>query len=250
MSTLLEQVAQPRIEYKPPVRKTVIPSGRHVGDYDNCPDCGVFKAKTSAKCITCYTNHLHPPTDPSPYTVEGQPARRLPLTKEMYSFVDESLYEFLARWRFWAQICDGRPYAMTTCVFTDLDGVERRDEIKLHDIILGTSSSLRVDHANRDTLDNRFSNLRPGCTARENSANRKMKLGKSGYIGVWPDGKAFSVFISGTKRRKYVGRFPTALEGAVARDIAALEAYGEFAVLNFPDRIDEYRKRLTALSQG
>lgn len=248
MPDLMKQVAQPRIEYKPPFRKIVIPSKKRAKDYNQCPDCGVFKMKTSAKCITCCTNHLHPQEDENVYEIEGTLARRIPLTKGMYSFVDEFLYGFLMRWRFWAQICDGRPYAMTVCVFTDPNGKERREEIKLHDIVLGTPSSLIVDHANRNTLDNRKNNLRPNCTAQQNSANRAMRVGKSGYIGVWPTRMAFSAFVSGKNGREYVGNFRTAIDAAIARDRAAVKNYGPFAVLNFPERIEEYRKELDAIN--
>ena len=54
----------------------------------------------------------------------------------------------------------------------------------LHEFIMGKCPDHRIDHINRDPLDNRKHNLRY-ATAQENSRNRSIqKNNKSGYVGV------------------------------------------------------------------
>jgi hypothetical protein len=234
MPDLNEQVVQPRIEYKPIPRKICIPPARRIGEYNRCPDCDSYKKKAAAKC---------PPEDLEIYEIESTPARRIPLTRGLYSFVDSDLYASLTRWQLCIDICDGRFYASGRCRFVDLDGVEKTARIRLHDIILGTPSSCFVDHWNRNTLDNRRLNLRP-CTSRQNVFNAKRQIGVSGYIGTWPSGNRWSAYLKADGIRRYLGTFDTAIEAAIARDLAAVRYHGEFAVLNFPERIEEYRAEL------
>lgn len=245
MPNLFEQAAQPRIEYRPIPRKICAPSARRIGEYDHCPDCGSYKMKVAGKCQYCWSAHLHPPEDQGIYEIEGEPSRRIPLIRGLYALVDVTKYDSLRRWTLCIDVCDGRFYASSRCQFIDLDGIEKTARVKLHDIILGTPRSSFVDHWNRNTLDNRWSNLR-ACTSRENAFNTLRSVGVSGYIGVWPSHKRWVSFLKADEKRHYLGTFDTAIEGAVARDIAALKYHGEFAVLNFPEHIEEYRRELEA----
>lgn len=96
-----------------------------------------------------------------------------------------------------------------------------------------------VDHRNRDRLDNRRSNLRPATVA-QNSANKsRYSNNTSGYKGVTESesgGKPRWVARAGIHgKRVYLGFFKSAEEAARAYDKAMLDAYGEFAALNFPE---------------
>jgi hypothetical protein len=55
--------------------------------------------------------------------------------------------------------------------------------IKLHQELLKPIKGQIIDHINRNTLDNRRSNLRM-CSASLNSFNKSCKIGVSGYRGV------------------------------------------------------------------
>lgn len=113
---------------------------------------------------------------------------------------------------------------------------------KIHRVILGVSDkNLCVDHINRNTLDNRRSNLRI-CTYSQNSMNRK-PVGKSKYLGVSfakkrkSNGKEYfyicaNIRVSG--KLKYLGSFKTEEDAALAYDEAAKLYNKEFAYLNFP----------------
>jgi HNH endonuclease/AP2 domain len=60
------------------------------------------------------------------------------------------------------------------------------------------------------------------------------KTNTSGYRGVKQIGKRWSAGIHTSGRRAHLGMFETPEEAARAYDKAALEAYGESAILNFP----------------
>lgn len=93
-----------------------------------------------------------------------------------------------------------------------------------------------VDHINRDTLDNRRANLRIS-TQQQNQGNRKKsKNNSSGYKGVVFNKRLgkWSAFIGYDGKPKYLGLFASPELAAQAYDKAAIEHFGEFALLNFP----------------
>lgn len=119
-----------------------------------------------------------------------------------------------------------------------------RERVYLHRLIigLGPRNNSNVDHKDRDRLNNRRSNLRI-CSNIQNMANVAAKNGKR-YKGVFLDKrkalkKPHSSYISyidaknaGIRKRKYLGRFKTAEQAAVAYNKAAKEIHGEFAFQN------------------
>ena len=135
--------------------------------------------------------------------------------------IDDEDFERVSekRWHF----CRG--YARTR------DGYKH---VYLHQFILGKMEGMQIDHINRNILDNRKSNLR-FVTKAQNSYNRNKREGaQSKYIGVCKS-------VNGPKRRKswralikskLIGYYETEREAALAYDIEALKAYGEYAPLN------------------
>lgn len=81
------------------------------------------------------------------------------------------------------------------------------------------------------------------ATPTQQSCNRHMPRRISIYRGVTFRGKKYQAkltyAIDGIKKNRHVGWCSTALQAALAYDAAAHREYGEFAVLNFPER---YRK--------
>lgn len=111
-----------------------------------------------------------------------------------------------------------------------------------HRIIMKAAIGDYVDHINGDTLDNRKSNLRL-CTNGQNLHNRpRPKSGKEKYKGLQRYARGFRARI-GSERVKYFSNeiFPTEEEAAKFYDLAALELVGEFATLNFPNLLEEYK---------
>lgn len=114
-----------------------------------------------------------------------------------------------------------------------------RDFTYLHKLILIAPKGHVIDHANGDTLDNRFSNLRIATTAQNNmnrcrSQTYKGKALSSKYKGVsWDKSRnKWIVHVSVNNRQKYLGRFVDEIEAAKAYNKAAKQHYGEFARLN------------------
>lgn len=114
-----------------------------------------------------------------------------------------------------------------------------------HRELLGvTDSKIQVDHINRDTLDNRKSNLRICPSGAYNAINRpKQKNNTSGYKGVFlrkDTGRTTPVYraaIRYEQRLISLGHFGDPKEAAKAYDKKAKELFGEFAYLNFPEEI-------------
>lgn len=104
--------------------------------------------------------------------------------------------------------------------------------IKMHRVISKCPDHLQTDHRNRNTLDNRKSNLRI-CKPSQNGQNQKLRVNSStGFKGVK---KYYNKFVAKTTFRGvqiYIGAFKTPQLAAMAYDNFAVTNYGEFACTN------------------
>jgi hypothetical protein len=166
-----------------------------------------------------------------PAKPEGD-ARCIPLTEGYYALVDAADYEVLSQynWRFY------NGYAARQ---------QGRKTIYMHRQIADPPDGMMVDHANRNKRDNRRANLRV-CTRRENILNQASKrTSRSRFKGVeYRKGrdKCFAR-IRFQGKRLWLGTFDDEVEAARAYDRAAVEYFGEFAHLNFPEEWPEERRR-------
>lgn len=109
-----------------------------------------------------------------------------------------------------------------------------RITVYMHQLITG---SRFIDHIDGDPLNNRRSNLRP-ATKSQNGANARKNPGKtSRYKGVFWDRErsGWQAKITVERQQVCLGRFANEEDAALAYDLAAREAFGEFALTNFPD---------------
>jgi hypothetical protein len=107
-------------------------------------------------------------------------------------------------------------------------------QVLLHRFILQVPASQRVDHRNHNGLDNRRLNLRL-ATPTQNDANaRRARNNTSGYRGVsWrKKSNKWTAQIQTDGRLRHLGYFTDPWEAAQAYNAEALEAWGEFALLN------------------
>lgn len=108
----------------------------------------------------------------------------------------------------------------------------------MHRVIMNAPKGLEVDHINGNKLDNRRDNLRL-CTKSENQRNQHTSRGKSRFKGVYSKVGKWQASLTCNSKTVYIGLFSTEEAAARAYDRAALEHFGEFARLNFPEETEK-----------
>jgi hypothetical protein len=161
--------------------------------------------------------------------------KEIPLTQGKVALVDDRDYDALMSIGPWQAFKTSAGFYAARDLRESRTGRLRR--FFMHAVLLGTvATSKWVDHVNGDTLDNRRTNIRRATPA-QNAANRR-KMAGSGckYRGVSWDKvrKKFKATITPLGKQRHLGYYLAEEDAARAYDRAAVEAYGEFAKLNFP----------------
>ena len=151
--------------------------------------------------------------------------KQIALTKGKVALVDDEDFGCLNQFKW--HFCSG--YASRNIT---IDG--KQVQKIMHRLIMNTPESMDTHHINHNKLDNRVENLRV-CTRSQNQMGRKPHKGsKSKYKGVcWDKNK--SKWLARAKvnnKSKFLGRFKNEEDAALAYNTAALESFGEFALLN------------------
>lgn len=134
-----------------------------------------------------------------------------------YALVDDDDYEVLSKYK-WMLNHYGYAYRQKNHRKT---GGKCESFMMHHEVIGKAPKGMKVDHINRDTLDNRRSNLRV-VTISENRINTKVK--KNSKIGVKNVQKRdkprpYMVNITRNHIRNHIGSFYTIREAIEARDM-------------------------------
>ena len=156
--------------------------------------------------------------------------------KNKFAIVDDEDYEWLNQYRWY---CNNRGYAVR---FIKINSKTKC--ILMHRMILNLTNPKDItDHKNRNILDNRKINIRK-CIQQENARNKMYHKNKrkSTFKGVTisnrKDGSKFYIAaIKLNNTRQYLGSFKIELMAALAYDVAARQHYGEFACINFPEKL-------------
>lgn len=149
----------------------------------------------------------------------GLPCGRVTLISD----VDAELAR-MGRWRADEHNASGKPYVKAT-----IGG----RTIYLHRLITKCPPQYKVDHDDRDTLNNQRRNLRI-ATHDQNNANRT-GWALSGYKGVYRERSKCRARITINGEQRHLGTFADEKDAARAYDAASYAQFGEFAFLNFPE---------------
>lgn len=154
---------------------------------------------------------------------------RIPITGGLYAIVDDADAELVSQHTWWEH---RPPHARQIYARTEISN----HSVSMHRMVLGLvgSATPRVDHKNRDGLDNRRFNLRK-ATNSQNVSNTPKRRGvyASEYKGVTRRQGRWQALVTKDYQRYYLGLFDSEGEAARAYDAAAQELHGAFASLNF-----------------
>jgi hypothetical protein len=155
--------------------------------------------------------------------------KEIQLTHGKVALVDDSDYEWLNQWKWFAQQDGNVWYARRNQVFNG-----KHIAIQMHALILSTPHGYHSDHKNGDGLDNQRNNLRY-CTAAENTHNQRLQRRNkhSRFKGVTRQKTKWQAQIVVGMKKIYLGVFPDEEDAALAYDNAARKYYREFARTNF-----------------
>ena len=155
----------------------------------------------------------------------------IPLTQGKFAIVDTEDFDRLIQYKWCAAKNKGTFHAHRG---------SNGKTVLMHREIMHAPKGVVCDHKNHNRLDNRKSNLRL-CTPAQNQYNKRPKKGcASRYKGVVlrRDCKRWRAQIRYHHKRIHLGDFDDQMEAAMAYDDKAAELFGEFAYLNFPERIE------------
>lgn len=148
---------------------------------------------------------------------------KIPLTRGVEAVIDDDSYHLVSNYKWYAIV--GRHDTLYAA---------RGHGLLMHRVITNAPPNLFVDHKNGNGLDNTKANLRL-VNRSQNQGNSRPRKGSSNFKGVSWDWtrNLWRVDICFNGKRRAIGRFKSELDAALAYDKAALEQWGDFALLNF-----------------
>ena len=149
------------------------------------------------------------------------------------ALVDDADYDLVMqhRWNVLEQERPGNQRKMGPYATSNLP--DYGTTILMHKLLTGWPGTDHIDH---DGLNNQRYNLRQATGSQQLQNARKRAGASSVFKGVsWdPANGKWLVRICVSGRQRNLGRHASETDAALAYDAAALEAFGEYAYLNFP----------------
>lgn len=150
--------------------------------------------------------------------------KKIPLTQGKFALVDDEDFDRVSKLKWHTKPVYGGWYAATW--------VGRGERLLMHRFIV--PGVFRLDHKNKDGLDNQKENLRPATRSQYQANRRKLTLAESDFKGVSRNRSKWRAMIGVEGKRFHLGNFDDEISAAHAYDEAAIKSFGEFARLNFP----------------
>jgi len=216
-----------------------------------CLECGsVFTVKylnrgartfCDKSCAQSYRNRLRA-TRETPLPPPERGVRFVPLTKGLFARVDVADFADVSRWN-WCATKGGASdryskndkwYAARGRTPKEKAATGRKAVVLLHRYILKVGPKQKIDHVDRDGLNNRRKNLRLATNA-ENAMNMPAR-NATGFKGVSRHKNGWRAVIKHNYRNINLGSFDTKEDAARAYDAAAIRLHPEHALLNFPKK--------------
>ena len=158
--------------------------------------------------------------------------KEIKLNKGFITLVDDEDYGRLNQWA-WRILKSRHTYYAQR-----QENVNNKTKsVLMHREIMNTPKNLQVDHIDHDGLNNQKVNMR-NCTHLQNLHNQRKKGKYNKYKGVYVINRDNIIaMITYNYRQIWRKRFFTEREAAIEYDIMARKYFGEFAELNFPDKL-------------
>ena len=111
----------------------------------------------------------------------------------------------------------------------------KRHSVIMHRLIMDAPKGVKVDHRDFDGLNNQKYNLRLPTNTQSSAYRRSCAGSSSKFKGVSLDKRhgTWKSQITFEGKARWMGQYASEILAAKAYDKAALELYGEYAVLNF-----------------
>ena len=151
------------------------------------------------------------------------------------ALVDDADYDLVMQYR-WNVLERDRPGHWPIGPYATSNLPDYGTTILMHKLITGWP---QTDHRDHNGLNNQRDNLRR-ATGSQNLQNTRKRAGaSSSYKGVSWDkvNNKWLARICVSGKQCNLGRYIEEVDAARAYDAAAIDAFGEFAFLNFPDDI-------------
>jgi hypothetical protein len=181
--------------------------------------------------ISGHRNRIRPVIENAmPFKIDGVYCRLIPLSRGLYTIVDDSMYVKLCAFKYQAMKTryPGKYYAVRAITISG-----KTHSVFMHRVVLNMPENDKrfVDHINGNGLDNRSKNLRIASPSQNGGNSVISKNNKSGYKGVFWHKRQGAWMASIMKNRKTIrlGLFDTPKEAHDAYCAAALRLFGEFA---------------------
>lgn len=158
----------------------------------------------------------------------------IPLSSQMYpglvALVDDTDYELVSGYTWVPEKVKG---SRTFYASARVDG----RKIMMHQLIMNAPHNASVDHVDCNGLNNTGVNLRIATPSQQQANQGLRSSNTSGFKGVsWDRAKRkWMASIKVNYKGRYLGRFEDPISAARAYDRAAIESFGSFARVNFPE---------------